>query len=169
MTVVVNPAYFPPRLGKADFKSYFLLILSGLEKRDEAIENVFLKFGSQYYKNSMVFIYDPYQEQHNEIIACFEEKHKTPVEVPAFVVTNEHPSSWENALNCVKVNRGFFDIFLQKGDIYLFDLLVDFHGFCAKNELNKANEKIINEKIFFRLKSVWSEAKEILGVSLSLM
>ena len=120
----------------------------------------------------MVFIYDPFQRQHGEVKRCFRKDDETPLEIPAFVVTPKHPTSWETPpKNCVRVNRGLISRFLkeEEGEMHLFDFITDLHVFCCEGKFEKATQDLIKKELLLRIKSVWKEAKSLVGVSFTLI
>lgn len=175
LPVVENPRFFPPKLDESThYPSYFILALSGFEERDKPIREVFRTFGTQNYKYTMVFIYDPFQEQHYDVKECFKKDNETPLEIPAFVVTTKHPNIWESQpKNCVRVNRGLISVLLKKGEaekegeMHLFDFITDLHAFCSEGKFKKVHQHVIEEKLLHRIKTVWKEAKGLVGVSFS--
>lgn len=175
LPVVENPKFFPPKLDEtARYPSYFILLLSGFEDRDKPIREVFRRFGTQNYENTMVFIYDPFQKQHHDVKKCFKKDVEIPLEIPAFVVTPKHPNFWVNQpKNCVRVDRGMISMLLKEshdereGEMYLFDFITDLHTFCCEGKFQKAHQHLLEEKLKSRIKSVWKEAKDLVGVSMS--
>ena len=173
LSVVENPSFFPPKLDPdINYRSYFVVALSGFEARDKAVREIFRRFGTQNYERVMVFIYDPFQRQHGEVKMCFRKDDETPLQIPAFIVTPRHPNTWDTLpKKCVRVNRGLISRFLkeEEGEMHLFDLINDLFVFCYEGKFEKATQDLMKKELLLRIKSVWKEARSLVGVSFTLI
>ena len=94
---------------------------------------------------------------------CFKRDDDIPLEIPAFIVTTNHPNTWKSQpKNCVRVNRGMINLLLKKSKDE------NLHVFCCEGTFKKAHQHVLEERLKSRIKSVWKEAKGLVGVSISL-